>query len=86
MLMGQCVNILGRETVAHQEQEIARARSMALYFRPVRLEAGDREPQGPVYVVSVVGSKMYGVNDRARTQSDKGAADTQLCQQSTLAR
>lgn len=36
--------------------------------------------QGPVYVVSVVGSKMYGLNDRARTQPDKAAADTQLYQ------
>lgn len=38
------------------------------------------KPQGPVYVVSVVGSKMYGLNDRAAVQPDKAAADTQLYQ------
>jgi hypothetical protein len=38
------------------------------------------KPQGPVYVVSVVGSKMYGLNNRATVQPDKAAADTQLYQ------
>lgn len=38
------------------------------------------KPQGPVYVVSVVGSKMYALNDRALTQPDKVAADTELYQ------
>ena len=38
------------------------------------------EPQGPVYVVSVAGPKMYGLNDRALTQPDRVAADTQLYQ------
>lgn len=37
-------------------------------------------PQGPVYVVSVTGAKMYGLNDRARTQPDRTAEDTQLYQ------
>jgi len=36
--------------------------------------------QGPVYMVSVAGSKMYGVNDRARTQPDRAAEETQLYQ------
>ena len=36
--------------------------------------------QGPVYVVSVVGSKMYALNDRVTVQPDKAAADTQLYQ------
>lgn len=40
--------------------------------------AGD--PQGPVYLVSVVGSKMYGLNDRAATQPDRVAEDTELWQ------
>jgi len=44
----------------------------------VRRAAG--EPQGPVYVVSVAGPKMYGLNDRALTQPDRVAADTQLYQ------
>jgi len=38
------------------------------------------KPQGPVYVVSVVGSKMYALNDRALTQPDKVAADTEFYQ------
>jgi hypothetical protein len=38
------------------------------------------EAQGPVYVVSVTGSKMYGLNSRARTQPDRVAEDTQLYQ------
>lgn len=37
-------------------------------------------PQGPVYVVSVAGPKMYGLNDRALTQPDRVAADTQMYQ------
>ncbi|QPN43276.1 metallophosphoesterase family protein [Priestia aryabhattai] len=35
---------------------------------------------GPVYMVSVTGSKMYGLNDRARSQPDRSAEDTQLYQ------
>lgn len=38
------------------------------------------QPIGPVYLVSVTGSKMYGLNDRARTQPDRTAEDTQLFQ------
>lgn len=37
-------------------------------------------PVGPVYMVSVTGSKMYGLNDRARSQPDRTAEDTQLYQ------
>lgn len=36
--------------------------------------------QGPVYLVSVTGSKMYGLNDRARSQPDKTAEATELYQ------
>lgn len=36
--------------------------------------------QGPVYLVSVTGSKMYGLNDRARTQPDRTAEATELYQ------
>ncbi len=36
--------------------------------------------QGPVYIVSVTGSKMYGLNDRAETQPDRSAEMTQLYQ------
>ncbi|QYU69292.1 metallophosphoesterase family protein [Leptolyngbya sp. 15MV] len=36
--------------------------------------------QGPVYMVSVVGAKMYGLNDRADTQPDMAAEDTSLFQ------
>ncbi len=36
--------------------------------------------QGPVYLVSVTGSKMYGVNSRARTQPDRAAEATELYQ------
>ncbi|TBV10943.1 purple acid phosphatase family protein [Stutzerimonas kirkiae] len=36
--------------------------------------------QGPVYLVSVAGSKMYGVNDRTAGQPDRNAEDTQLYQ------
>lgn len=37
-------------------------------------------PIGPVYLVSVTGSKMYGLNDRAHIQPDRSAEDTQLFQ------
>ncbi|AXB80154.1 hydrolase (plasmid) [Novosphingobium sp. P6W] len=40
----------------------------------------DGKVQGPVYLVSVTGSKMYGLNDRARTQPDKTAEATELYQ------
>ena len=36
--------------------------------------------QGPVYMVSVAGSKMYGLNDRAHLQPDRSAEETQLYQ------
>ncbi|WP_019410470.1 purple acid phosphatase family protein [Pseudomonas psychrophila] len=36
--------------------------------------------QGPVYMVSVAGSKMYGLNDRAQLQPDRSAEETQLYQ------
>lgn len=36
--------------------------------------------QGPVYVVSVTGAKMYGLNDRSATQPDRVAEDTELYQ------
>jgi 3',5'-cyclic AMP phosphodiesterase CpdA len=38
------------------------------------------EPQGPVYVVSVAGQKMYGLNDRALIQTDIAGEDSQLYQ------
>ncbi|SDI81212.1 Purple acid Phosphatase, N-terminal domain [Pseudomonas flavescens] len=38
------------------------------------------QPIGPVYMVSVTGSKMYGLNDRALKQPDRAAEDTQLFQ------
>jgi 3',5'-cyclic AMP phosphodiesterase CpdA len=38
------------------------------------------EPVGPVYMVSVAGSKMYGLNGRAQRQPDRVAEDTQLYQ------
>jgi len=38
------------------------------------------QAQGPVYLVSVAGAKMYGLNDRSRSQPDRVAADTQLYQ------
>lgn len=41
-------------------------------------EAG--QVQGPVYVVSVTGSKMYGLNDRADTQPVRAAENTELYQ------
>lgn len=37
-------------------------------------------PQGPVYLVSVTGSKMYGLNDRALKQPDRVAEATELFQ------
>jgi hypothetical protein len=37
-------------------------------------------PQGPVYVVSVTGSKMYGLNDRADAQPVRAAENTELYQ------
>jgi acid phosphatase type 7 len=36
--------------------------------------------QGPVYMVSVAGAKMYGLNDRSATQPDRVAEDTSLFQ------
>lgn len=36
--------------------------------------------QGPVYIVSVTGAKMYGLNDRSKTQPDRVAEDTELYQ------
>ena len=40
----------------------------------------DGQVQGPVYLVSVTGSKMYGLNDRAGSQPDRVAEDTELYQ------
>ncbi|MFY1019979.1 metallophosphoesterase [Ectopseudomonas khazarica] len=40
---------------------------------------------GPVYMVSVTGSKMYGLNDRAHSQPDRSAEDTQLYQTISVA-
>lgn len=40
----------------------------------------DGAVQGPVYLVSVTGSKMYGLNSRARTQPDRTAEATELYQ------
>ncbi|WP_448578203.1 fibronectin type III domain-containing protein [Thermaurantiacus sp.] len=37
-------------------------------------------PQGPVYLVSVAGSKQYGLNDRADRQPDRAAEDSMLFQ------
>lgn len=37
-------------------------------------------PVGPVYVTSVVGSKMYGLNDRADTEPVRAAENTELYQ------
>lgn len=36
--------------------------------------------QGPVYMVSVTGRKMYGLNDRSAWQPDRAAEDTQMYQ------
>nr|WP_314437774.1 metallophosphoesterase family protein [uncultured Brevundimonas sp.] len=38
------------------------------------------QPVGPVYLVSVTGSKMYGLNDRAGAQPVRVAEDTELYQ------
>lgn len=43
-------------------------------------DSAARRPQGPVYVVSVTGSKMYGLNDRADTQPVRAAENTELYQ------
>lgn len=40
----------------------------------------DGSVQGPVYLVSVTGSKMYGLNTRAKTQTDRTAEATELYQ------
>lgn len=40
----------------------------------------DGSTQGPVYLVSVTGSKMYGLNDRTPWQPDKVAEATELYQ------
>ncbi|MBS7668714.1 purple acid phosphatase family protein [Croceicoccus gelatinilyticus] len=40
----------------------------------------DGKVQGPVYLVSVTGSKMYRLNDRADTQPDRVAEATELYQ------
>lgn len=45
-----------------------------------RDNSGAGLPQGPVYVVSVTGSKMYGLNDRADTQPVRAAENTELYQ------
>lgn len=43
-------------------------------------QRADGAIQGPVYLVSVTGSKMYGLNDRALTQPDRVAEATELYQ------
>jgi 3',5'-cyclic AMP phosphodiesterase CpdA len=43
-------------------------------------QRADGAVQGPVYLVSVTGSKMYGLNNRARTQPDRTAEATELYQ------
>ena len=45
-----------------------------------RADSAAGRPQGPVYVVSVTGSKMYGLNDRADTQPVRAAENTELYQ------
>lgn len=45
----------------------------------VRIRAAGGK-QGPVYMVSVTGSKMYGLNNRADKQPDRVAEDTELYQ------
>lgn len=57
----------GRWTGAKGKAENAKAR-------------GRGAPQGPVYMVSVTGKKMYGLNDRAVWQPDRVAEDTQMHQ------
>ncbi|PZU50767.1 MAG: hydrolase [Sphingomonas sp.] len=41
---------------------------------------GSGQPVGPVYMVSVAGAKMYGLNDRSATQPDRVAEDSSLFQ------
>lgn len=45
-----------------------------------RADSAAGRPQGPVYLVSVTGSKMYGLNDRADTQPVRAAENTELYQ------
>ena len=45
-----------------------------------RVNSAAGRPQGPVYVVSVTGSKMYGLNDRANRQPVRVAENTELYQ------
>lgn len=45
-----------------------------------RQARADGEPQGPVYMVSVAGAKMYGLNDRTDWHPDRAAEDTSLFQ------
>ena len=45
-----------------------------------RADSAAGRPQGPVYVVSVTGSKMYGLNDRADAQPVRAAENTELYQ------
>ncbi|MQT39335.1 MULTISPECIES: metallophosphoesterase family protein [unclassified Pseudomonas] len=45
-----------------------------------RADRASGKVQGPVYMVSVAGSKMYGLNDRAHLQPDRSAEETQLYQ------
>lgn len=45
-----------------------------------RQRAANRTLHGPVYIVSVAGRKMYGLNDRVRYQADRWAEDTQMFQ------
>lgn len=45
-----------------------------------RAASAANQPTGPVYLVSVTGSKMYGLNDRADTQPVRVAEDTELYQ------
>ncbi|WP_292091985.1 metallophosphoesterase family protein [Brevundimonas sp.] len=45
-----------------------------------RADSDAGRPQGPVYVVSVTGSKMYGLNHRADSQPVRAAENTELYQ------
>jgi len=55
--------------------------------RDAGLEARARGAlQGPVYMVSVAGAKMYALNDRADTQPDRVAEDTSLFQTIDISR
>lgn len=57
------------------------ARLTAEQGREVSAQArADGSVQGPVYLVSVTGAKMYGLNDRARIQPDRTAEATELYQ------